>query len=179
MPQRVLVIDDNAEVRRLLGLMLRTAGYQVLEAESGLRGLQLMREQSPNLVLCDMVMPEVNGLGVLTAIQSDPFLSQIPVLMISATFPKIPGPLCVEPKRRRVSEQTGQPQRHQRRDGAFFSKQFMDRLARHTQSRCQRAGRETVVRHEILAQEFSWVGGRNVTRLSVCNAHGVLLNGNP
>jgi CheY-like chemotaxis protein len=86
MSQRVLVIDDDAEVRRLLELMLRTAGYQVLEAESGPRGLQLMREQSPNLVLCDMVMPEVNGLGVLTAIQADPLLCQIPVLIISATW---------------------------------------------------------------------------------------------
>ncbi|MDY0384675.1 putative bifunctional diguanylate cyclase/phosphodiesterase [Trichlorobacter sp.] len=79
--QSVLIIDDDAALRRSIVAYLQDSGYQVHEAASGREGLQLFAKIKPDLVLTDLMMPELDGLGVVTAIrQTSP---DTPVVIIS------------------------------------------------------------------------------------------------
>lgn len=61
MSRTILVVDDEEEVRRLAGLYLRDAGYRVLEAADGRRALEVVARHAPDLVVLDLVMPEMEG----------------------------------------------------------------------------------------------------------------------
>jgi CheY-like chemotaxis protein len=67
--KRVLVIDDDAELRRLLRLVLEEHGFTVTEAGDGKAGLQLVSESQPNLVLCDVFMPRKDGLSTIREVR--------------------------------------------------------------------------------------------------------------
>ena len=62
---RILVIDDQEPIRALLRIALEGAGHEVLEAANGRLGLELYREQSADLIITDLVMPEMNGLEMM------------------------------------------------------------------------------------------------------------------
>jgi signal transduction histidine kinase/CheY-like chemotaxis protein len=79
----VLVVDDDASARDLIARMLRREGYRVLTASGGEEALRLAREERPDAITLDILMPGVDGWGVLTALKSDPELAAIPVAMIS------------------------------------------------------------------------------------------------
>lgn len=83
-PGRILVVDDNADIRDLLALQLERLGHVVALAEDGRRGLKKIREQQFDLVLLDVVMPEINGYQVLENLKADPILRHVPVVVISA-----------------------------------------------------------------------------------------------
>ena len=70
----ILVIDDQKPIRTLLRLVLEGAGHDVLEASSGRLGLELYRERSADLIITDIVMPEMDGLELM--LESDQELSQ-------------------------------------------------------------------------------------------------------
>jgi serine phosphatase RsbU (regulator of sigma subunit) len=80
----VLVVDDNEANRDVLSRRLRRQGHSVEVAEHGLQALDMMRRQSFDLVLLDVMMPEMNGYQVLEELKTDPSLRHIPVIMISA-----------------------------------------------------------------------------------------------
>jgi CheY-like chemotaxis protein len=85
--ETVLVVDDHAEVLQLFGRMLageNGSGYRVLRASNGRRALQMLRRHKPDVVLLDLIMPELDGYGVLADKRSDPAIRDIPVLAISA-----------------------------------------------------------------------------------------------
>ncbi len=77
----VLVIDDEAEARELLGLHLKKSGWQVVMAENGDEGLRLARELLPAAITLDVLMPGLDGWAVLEVLKADPELSRIPVVM--------------------------------------------------------------------------------------------------
>ncbi|MGE0156529.1 MAG: putative bifunctional diguanylate cyclase/phosphodiesterase [Geobacter sp.] len=79
--QSVLIIDDDAALRRSIVAYLQDSGYQVHEAASGREGLQLFAKIKPDLVLTDLMMPELDGLGVVTAIRQT--APDTPVVIIS------------------------------------------------------------------------------------------------
>ncbi len=79
----VLVIDDDPLVRDLLRRHLRRHGYHVLTAEGGDEGLRLARENHPDAITLDVVMPKMDGWAVLTALKDDPELAEIPVIMLT------------------------------------------------------------------------------------------------
>jgi CheY-like chemotaxis protein len=81
---RVLVVDDNEMNRELLAGRLERDGYEVALAENGRRALEMIAAQPYDLVLLDMMMPEVNGYQVLQHLKSHPELRHIPVIMLSA-----------------------------------------------------------------------------------------------
>ena len=85
----VLVVDDEPDALRLFRRILSSEehGYRVLVAGDGRRGLQIMREQSPDVVLLDLIMPELDGFQFLAAKSEDRALCDIPVLVISAQDP--------------------------------------------------------------------------------------------
>ncbi len=80
----ILVVDDNESNRDMLSRRLQRRGYTVEAAEDGRRALQMIDAHSFDLILLDIMMPEVNGYQVLEALKSDDALRHIPVLMISA-----------------------------------------------------------------------------------------------
>lgn len=80
----VLVVDDNEVNRDLLTRRLQRQGHRIVVAENGRQALERIREQPFDLVLLDIMMPEMNGYEVLERIKSDPELRHIPVVMISA-----------------------------------------------------------------------------------------------
>jgi DNA-binding response OmpR family regulator len=82
----ILNIDDTASSRYTKTRILKQAGYRVIEASTGAEGLHALREESPNLVLCDVNLPDMSGIEVCRAIKTDPLSRSTPVVQISATF---------------------------------------------------------------------------------------------
>ncbi|MGA8845443.1 MAG: SpoIIE family protein phosphatase [Nocardioides sp.] len=80
----VLVVDDNADMRDYVADLLRGDGYDVAAADDGVLALELLRTTAVDLVLSDVMMPHLDGFGLLRAIRSDPTLSAMPVIMLSA-----------------------------------------------------------------------------------------------
>ena len=80
---RILVVDDEPEIRGVFTLILNAAGYDVLTASTGQHGLQLAREKRPDLVLLDVLLPDLNGMEVCKQIKSDPGLRDVFVVLIS------------------------------------------------------------------------------------------------
>ena len=84
--QLILNIDDTASSRYTKTRILKQAGYRVIEASTGADGLRALREEAPNLVLCDVNLPDMSGIDVCRTIKTDPLTRSTPVVQISATF---------------------------------------------------------------------------------------------
>ena len=80
----VLVIDDQPVNLKLMGLLLDDAGYEVVSALSGEQGLACAAAQRPNLILLDMLMPQMDGFEVCELLKQDPSLAAIPVIFVTA-----------------------------------------------------------------------------------------------
>ena len=84
LPARVLVADDNADMREYLARLLRTAGHQVTTVTDGQAALDAVRADAPDLVISDVMMPRLDGLGLVAALRADPRTAAVPVLLLSA-----------------------------------------------------------------------------------------------
>ncbi len=80
---RILVVDDNHSIVRLIGALLQKDGFEALTAFDGLEGLQKAREEKPDLIILDIVMPRMDGYEVSRLLQDDPDTAAIPVLMLT------------------------------------------------------------------------------------------------
>ena len=80
---RVLVVDDSATIRAVLGKMLSQDGYEVIKAADGESALELARSESPHLVFLDIVLPGMSGFEVLRTLRREPATRLIPIVMIS------------------------------------------------------------------------------------------------
>jgi adenylate cyclase len=92
----ILVVDDQETNRDLLARRLRKAGYSVSLAENGRQALERLRARRFDLVLLDIVMPEMDGVEVLRQVKADPQLAHIPVLMLSAVDELAAVVRCIE-----------------------------------------------------------------------------------
>ncbi|OQY25914.1 MAG: hypothetical protein B6I34_01120 [Anaerolineaceae bacterium 4572_32.1] len=82
---RVAIIEDNQDASRLLRRILQAHGeYQIDEAHDGRAGLEMLRQNPPDLILLDMMMPELDGFGVLEGLKEDERLKDVPVIVITA-----------------------------------------------------------------------------------------------
>lgn len=84
MPARILVIEDNAENLELMTYLLRAFKHTVFTARDGEAGLEMARRELPDLILCDLQMPKVDGFGVAHAVRKDPRLAQHPLVAVTA-----------------------------------------------------------------------------------------------
>lgn len=84
MSKRILIIEDEPEMRRNLAMILRLEGYQPLVAENGQAGLVVAAAEKPDLILCDVMMPELDGHGVLAALRAHPDTEAIPFIFLTA-----------------------------------------------------------------------------------------------
>jgi DNA-binding response OmpR family regulator len=80
----VLLIDDEETILKMAGQRLRHAGYRVLTASSGAKGLALAKAEHPDAILLDVMMPAMSGSAVLQNLKGDPQTKDIPVIMLTA-----------------------------------------------------------------------------------------------
>jgi CheY-like chemotaxis protein len=81
----ILIIDDAVHIRRLVTRMLQLAGFETLEAADGLQGMNVLKENKPDVVTCDIAMPNMDGYGFVKAARENPETQDIPIIMLTAT----------------------------------------------------------------------------------------------
>ena len=82
--KKIVVIEDEPEMRRNITTLLRYYDYEPIAAENGRQGVEAAQRQRPDLILCDVMMPELDGYGVLQALQTDASLARIPFIFLTA-----------------------------------------------------------------------------------------------
>ncbi|MGE5416378.1 MAG: ATP-binding protein [Acidobacteriota bacterium] len=82
-PARVLVVDDDANIRRLLKIELELQDYQVIEAANGMEAISQARTDHPDLILLDVMMPDINGFDVAAVLKNNSETAKIPIFIIS------------------------------------------------------------------------------------------------
>src|SRR5206468_6584824 len=82
--RKILIIEDESDVADLLALNLRKAGYRVSTATDGASGLHKVRDDRPDFIILDLMLPKMSGLEVCRILKSDTATSQIPILMLTA-----------------------------------------------------------------------------------------------
>jgi DNA-binding NarL/FixJ family response regulator len=82
--KKILVIEDEPEMRRNITTLLRYNDYEPIAAENGRQGVAAARREKPDLILCDVMMPELDGYGVLQALQADAALARTPFIFLTA-----------------------------------------------------------------------------------------------
>ena len=81
--KKILIVDDAADLRDILRDKLTQEGYTTLTAENGKIGLETAFKEHPDLILLDIVMPEMDGWGMLTELKNDPWGKTVPVIMLT------------------------------------------------------------------------------------------------
>ena len=84
MSEKILIIDDDLDTLRLVGLMLQRQGYQISAATNGQQGLDKAFDESPDLILLDIMMPDMDGYEVTRRLRSNPSTMETPILMFTA-----------------------------------------------------------------------------------------------
>ena len=87
--KRILIIEDELEMLRNLTTILRLEKFRPLSAENGSVGVDLAKKQKPDLILCDVMMPGLDGYGVIAALRTDAETATIPVIFLTAKAEKL------------------------------------------------------------------------------------------
>lgn len=88
MAKKVLVVDDELDMRTYITTLLETNGYKPVSAINGVEGLEVVRSEKPALVILDVMMPKESGINMYRELKNDPELSNIPVIILSALSKK-------------------------------------------------------------------------------------------
>ena len=83
-PIRVVCIEDESEMIDLVSMILSREGYQVIGAPSGLQGLQIVEDTQPELVLLDLMMPDLDGWEVYQRLKANPKTTSVPIIVLTA-----------------------------------------------------------------------------------------------
>lgn len=84
MAKKVLIVDDEMDIRIFMTTLLETSGFKPVVAEDGKQGLDLARKHKPSLVIMDVMMPKESGIYLYRELKKDPELKDVPVIMVSA-----------------------------------------------------------------------------------------------
>ena len=84
MAEKILVVDDDLETLRLVGMMLQRSGYEILAASSGNQALAIAESEKPDLILLDIMMPDMDGIDVTRRLRSNASTQDLPVIMFTA-----------------------------------------------------------------------------------------------
>ncbi|HEX2698326.1 MAG TPA: response regulator, partial [Anaerolineales bacterium] len=84
MPEKILIVDDDVDTLRLVGLMLQRQGYQITAATNGEQGLTKAFEEKPDIILLDVMMPDMDGYEVTRRLRKNPSTQTTPILMFTA-----------------------------------------------------------------------------------------------
>lgn len=83
MGKRIMTVDDSPTVRQMVGLTLREAGYEVVEAVDGVDALRRLEQESVEMLITDLNMPRMDGVGLIRAVRSNPANRFIPIIMLT------------------------------------------------------------------------------------------------
>ena len=86
MPKKILVVDDEFNIRKLIGSRLIANGYEAVFASDGLEALQKVQSENPDLILLDIMMPKMDGIEVGRRLKADDKTKYIPVIMLTAKW---------------------------------------------------------------------------------------------
>ena len=89
MKTRVLVVDDESDAIELIEYNLKGAGYQVFTAANGTKALEMARRHQPDVIVLDLMLPEVDGIEVCKTLRRNPETTEIPILMLTAKADEI------------------------------------------------------------------------------------------
>ncbi len=81
--QKVLLIEDDADLVEMYKLKFIGSGYEIITSFKGAEGLELAKKEKPDIILLDIILPEVDGFAILTELKKDPKTRNIPVLMLT------------------------------------------------------------------------------------------------
>lgn len=84
MPKKIVYIEDDLEMTYLLKLILERKGYEVISTNDGLEGFEIIEKEKPDLVLLDLMMPNIDGWDIYHQLKSNEATEEIPVIVISA-----------------------------------------------------------------------------------------------
>ncbi|MFN2462654.1 MAG: response regulator [Candidatus Dormibacteria bacterium] len=84
MPQTVMLVDDDPQLRRVVSMFFELEGFNVVQAEDGRHAIEMLAEYVPDIVLLDLMMPEVSGVEVCRHIRASGTLKKIPVVVFTA-----------------------------------------------------------------------------------------------
>jgi CheY-like chemotaxis protein len=87
-PKKVLIVDDELNIRIYVAVLFETSGYISIATKNGKEGLQKARELAPDLIILDVMMPEAGGVTMYRALKADPRLKHIPVIMLTGVGEK-------------------------------------------------------------------------------------------
>ena len=93
---RILVVDDEPDTVELIAFNLKNAGYQVVSAADGAEALRKARSTEPQLIILDLMLPEIDGLEVCKMLRADPVTTHIPILMLTAKAAEVDRILGLE-----------------------------------------------------------------------------------
>ncbi len=82
--KKILVVDDEPAQRKVIAAALRQKGYSMVEAEDGLQGLEMARAESPDLIISDVYMDNMNGFMMVENLRQDPEFASVPVIMMTS-----------------------------------------------------------------------------------------------
>jgi len=101
MAEKILVVDDDSDIREALTMVLESRGYQVVTAQDGIEGLACLKAEKPNLMILDLLMPKMDGFGVMKELRDPRWaeFSEMPILIQTA--------VSEEASRRRYELETG------------------------------------------------------------------------
>ena len=94
--QRILIVDDEPDTVELIEFNLRAGGYDISTAEDGAEAIRKARQATPDLIILDVMLPELDGLEVCKILRADPATSRIPVLMLTAKAAEVDRILGLE-----------------------------------------------------------------------------------
>ena len=84
MSQKILVVDDDPTIQKLISSTLSRAGYETVVAKDGLDAMVLLKKEKPALIVLDIMMPELNGYDVCHQVKFDPGLKDVPIILLTA-----------------------------------------------------------------------------------------------
>ncbi|HAV21954.1 MAG: hypothetical protein A2X67_07070 [Ignavibacteria bacterium GWA2_55_11] len=82
--KKILIVDDDESLRKSIAITLRVKGYEIWEAGDGIEGLELTQQRRPDLIICDVFMPGMNGFMMVESIKADAALTHIKIIMMTS-----------------------------------------------------------------------------------------------
>jgi CheY-like chemotaxis protein len=82
---KIVFCEDDVMIRKLIHFALRSSDHEILMADDGIAGLELIRAERPDLIVTDLMMPEMSGLELCRAVRSDPTIRNIPIIVLTAS----------------------------------------------------------------------------------------------
>jgi len=84
MPKKVLIVEDNRYLREILASILHSSGYLIMEAATGLQGVEIALAEQPTLILLDLDLPDITGIETARVLKENPLTTDIPIIACSA-----------------------------------------------------------------------------------------------